>query len=118
MSKEPTTAPELPEGIEEKDIPTRRAKMLMVNPADFMFLFTKGLEFRKHTKIISGVPDDAELLTVAAEPARGAIMLVVQSESYDEIPINELPPVELVEIQTGKPGATKKKKAPRKKNKK
>jgi hypothetical protein len=103
------------EEMKKADIPTRKAKMLMVNPADFMALFTKGLEFRKHTKIISGIPDDAILLTVAAEPIRHAIMLVVQSESYEPIPINQMPPVELIEIQTGVPGATKKKKAPRKK---
>jgi hypothetical protein len=103
---------ELPaEGVpgEMPEIPTRRAKMLMVNPADFMYLFTKGLRFRKNTQIISGVPDDAKLLTIAAEPARGAVMLVVESESYPEILISEMPPVELVEIQTGEKGATKKK---------
>lgn len=112
-SKEPIDL----EDMKEAEIPTRRAKMLMVNPADFMYLFTKGLTFAKHTKIIAGIPDDAVLLAVAAEPIRHAIMLVVQSESYEPIPINEMPPVELVEIQTGKVGATKKKAAPRKKRK-
>lgn len=107
----------VPGEMSEMEIPTRRAKMLMVNPADFMYLFTKGLRFRKNTQIISGLPEDAKLLTLAAEPARGAIMLVVESDSYAEIPINELPPVELIEIQQGEKGATKKKAAPRKKRK-
>lgn len=97
------------------EIPTRRARMLMVNPADFMFLFTQGLEFRKHTKLVQGIPADARLLAVAAEPVRHAIMLVVESDEYDEVPINVMPPVQLIEIQTGKPDATKKKKVARKK---
>lgn len=103
------------EELKNTPIPTRRAKMLMVNPADFMVLFTKGLVFAKRTEILTGVPKDATLLTIAAEPARGGVMLVVESEEYDEIPINELPPVQLVEINTGVRGATKKKKQPRKK---
>lgn len=103
------------EKMKKAKIPTRRAKMLMVNPADFMYLFTKGLEFRKHTKLIAGIPDDAELIAVAAEPVRHAIMLVVKSSTYEPIPIDQMPPIELVEIQTGRIGATKKKPAPRKK---
>jgi len=95
--------------IKEAKIPTRRAKMLMVNPVDFMFLFTKGLKWRKNTSLVSGIPEDAELLTIAAEPVRGGIMLVVKSASYPEIPISQMPPIELVEIQTGVTGATKKK---------
>lgn len=97
------------EKMKDLKVPTRRAKMLMVNPTDFMYLFTKGLKFRKNTSLISGIPEDAELLTIAAEPVRHAIMLVVKSMEYDEIPINEMPPVELVEIQTGVDKATKKK---------
>lgn len=103
------------EKLKEAEVPTRRAKMLMVNPTDFMFLFTKGLEFRKHTKLLEGIPEDAVLLAVAAEPVRHGIMLVVQSESYPEIPINQMPPVELVSIKTGITGATKKNKVSRKK---
>lgn len=108
------SAPKL-ENINAADIPTRRVRMLMVNPADFMFLFTKGLAFRKRTKIIEGVPEDASLIAVAADSARNGIMLVVESTEYDEIPINVLPPVQVVNIDTRIIGATKKKKAPRKK---
>jgi hypothetical protein len=100
---------------ENSEVPTRRAKMLMVNPTDFMFLFTKGLRFRKQAKLIEGLPEDAELIAVAADPVRHGIMLVVKSESYDEIPIDKMPPTELVSIDVGLKGATKKKKAPRKK---
>lgn len=106
------------EELKEAEIPKRRAKMLMINPADFMFLFTKGLKVRKGFKLIEGIPEDAVLLTIAAEPVRGGIMMVVQSESYEEIPINVMPPVEVISIQTGKisnSAATKKKKQPRKK---
>lgn len=103
------------EDMKKAKIPTRRAKMLMVNPGDFMFLFTKGLKWRKNTQLIAGIPDDAELIAVAAEPVRHAIMLVVKSSTYEPIPIDQMPPIELVEIQTGRVGATKKKPAPRKK---
>lgn len=107
------------ERIEDQEfvegVPVRRVKMLMVNPVDFMYLFTKGLEFRKHTKLIEGLPDDALLISVAAEPVRNGIILVVKSESYDPTPLSALLPVELVSISTGMPDATKKKKVPRKK---
>ena len=106
----PKEVPPLPENME---IPTRRARMLMVNPADFMFLFTKGLRVRKQFELIEGVPEDAKLLTIAAEPVRGGIMMVVESEEYEEIPINVMPPIQMVRINTGKfhtKGATKSKK--------
>lgn len=124
--KETITAGEAKERIKEIDsaqdlekmkdtkVPTRRVKMLMVNPADFMFLFTKGLVFRKRTRIISGVPDDAKLITVAPDSVRNGIMLVVESEEFDEIPINVLPPVIVVEIDTRTLEDSKKKKASRK----
>lgn len=101
MSEKSAKGQEDLEKLKDAKIPTRRAKMLMVNPADFMFLFTKGLKVRKGFKLAEGIPDDATLLTIAAEPVRGGIMMVVQSEEYDEIPINQMPPVELISIQTG-----------------
>lgn len=101
--------------IEQKDVPTRRVRMMMVNPADFMFLFTKGMTFRKHSVLIEGLPEDAQLIAIAADSIRNGIMLVVQSDSFDEIPIDVLPPVQRVQIQTGIINATKKKKVPRKK---
>lgn len=101
--------------LKDLKIPTRRVKMLMVNPADFMFLFTKGLVFRKRTRIVEGVPEDAQLIAVAPDSIRNGIMLVVQSEEYDEVPINVLPPVQVVEIDTRTLDATKKKKVTRKK---
>jgi hypothetical protein len=103
------------EKLKDAKIPTRRVKMLMVNPADFLFLFTKGLEFRKHTKLLEGVPADAQLIAIAADSVRNGIMLVVQSASYAEVPINVLPPVEPISIDVGVKNATKKKKQPRKK---
>jgi hypothetical protein len=88
----------------------RRVKILVVNPADFMFLFTKGLEFRKRTKIIEGLPDDAQLIAVAAEPIRHAIMLVVKSQSFPMVAAEQMPPFVPVEIQTQFGGTKKKKK--------
>jgi hypothetical protein len=103
------------EKIKQAEMPTRKVKMMMVNPADFMFLFTKGMTFRKHTKLIEGLPADAQLIALAADSVRNGIMLVVQSESYEPVRADTLPPVELVRIQTGVIGATKKKASKRKK---
>lgn len=102
-------------GAAKGNIPTRRVRMYMVKPADFMFLFTKGLKWRKNTTIVKGCPEDAIVIAVAPDSIRNGIMLVVQSKEFDEIPINVLPPVEPIEIDVGVANATKKKKAPRKK---
>jgi hypothetical protein len=102
------------QGIE---IPTRRARMLMVNPTDFMFLFTKGLVFRKGWKLLEGIPEDAKLLGVAYDSTRNGIMLVVESEEYEPVPINVLVPVQMVQIDVLIKNPTKKKVVPRKKRK-
>lgn len=103
------------EKMKELEVPKKRRRMLMINPPDFMMLFKEGLEFRKHTKLITGLPEDAVLLAIAAEPVRNGIILVCESKEFDLVPINELPPTQLVEIELGVPGATKKNKKPRKK---
>ncbi len=103
------------EKIKQAEMPTRKVKMMMVNPADFMFLITKGMTFRKHTKLIEGLPEDAQLVALAADSIRNGVMLVVQSESYEPVRADTLPPVEMVKIQTGVIGATKKKATKRKK---
>ena len=91
----------------------------MVKPGEFMFLFTKGLRFQKNFKVIAGVPEDAKVITVAPDSIRNGIMIVVQSQEYDEVPINVLPPVEPVNIDLdGIKNATKKKNVPDRKKKK
>lgn len=116
----PQTDPDIkvvkkPEGAK---IPKRRVKMLMVKPGEFMFLFTKGLRFQKNFKVIAGVPEDAKVITVAPDSIRNGIMIVVQSQEYDEVPINVLPPVEPVNIDLdGIKNATKKKNVPKRKRK-
>lgn len=87
-------------------VKTRRAKTLFVKPEEFMVLFTKGMEFRKRTRIMEGIPEDAKLLALSAEPIRHGIIMVVESAEYDEVPVTELPPFVEVKIQT-KFGATK-----------
>lgn len=91
--------PPVNEEIARAPIEGRRVKMLMVNPPDFMVLFTKGLKVRGGWKIIKGVPADAKILTIAYEPARGGIMIVVQSEEYDMVGPTEVPPIQMVEIE-------------------
>lgn len=106
---------EPPKEEEQEEIPTRRVRMLMVNPTDFMYLFGAGVVFRKRTELMEGLPDDAILLTVAADPIRHGIMMVVESQTFEPIPINQMPPVLPISINTGVLGATKKKKPARKK---
>lgn len=87
---------------EQPKIETRKVRFLMIDPAGFMSLFRKGLKIRGGFKIIKGIPEDGEILTIAYDPTRGhrgAIMVVVQSESYDEVPVDKQPPVQLVKIE-------------------
>ena len=98
----------------QQEIPTRRVKWFMIDPIHFMSFFTDGVVFRRYTKIAKGIPADAKLIGVAHEARMGgpsgAIMLVVESEEFDEVPMNVMPPGEPLEIQIGDPDATKKKK--------
>ena len=103
------------EKLKNMKVPTRRVRRFMVKPADFMFLFTKGLKWRKNTTIIKGVPEDAVIIAVVPDSVRNGIMMVVQSASFEEIPYNVLPPTDFIEIDVGVANATKKKKVPRKK---
>lgn len=100
---------------EQPQIKTRRVRFMMVNPADFMTLFTKGLKVKTGFKIIEGLPKDARLLTMAYDGVRGGVMMVVESDTYDEIPITQMPPIESVRIAVGwnrsnRPGIRRKKK--------
>ena len=101
------------------EIPTRRVKWFMVDPIHFMSFFTDGVVFRRYTKIAKGIPADAKLIGVAYDArmggASGAIMMVIESKEFEEVPINVMPPAVQLEIQIGDPDATKKKKTPRKK---
>ena len=90
---------------------------MMVNPYEFMHLFTKGATFKKHTKLIEGVPEDAEIIGITYDTRRDHILLVLESASYAPVKITDIPPIEVVSIQIGLPGATKKKSASRKKRK-
>jgi hypothetical protein len=88
----------------------RRVRFLVVNPADFLMLFTKGIVFAKRTQLLDGVPEDAMIVGMNVDHVRGGIILVVQSAEYDEVPMTVMPPVQHVSIQWGVEGATKKKK--------
>lgn len=83
----------------KQPITTRQVKMLMINPQDFIVLFTKGLKVRGGYKVVKGVPKDAKILSVAYEPARGGIMLIVESSEYTAIPSTTMPPIEQVSIE-------------------
>ena len=100
---------------DSSDVPTRRVRMLVANATDIMVLFKEGMKFRRETTILAGVPDGAKLLTVASEPVNHGIIFVVEHESYEPVPINVIPPMIYVKVQTGVPGATKKKASTRKK---
>lgn len=76
----------------------RRVRFMMINPADFMQFFKKGLKVRAGFKVIKGAPADAEIVTITYDNLRNAIVIVVQSETYDEVKPGVLPPVEPIEI--------------------
>ncbi len=116
--KEENKTVRVAEKFQSAKVPKRRVAMLMVQPGEFMFLFTKGLRFQKNFKVIKGVPDDAKVIAVAPDSMRNGIMIVVTSSEFEEVPINVLPPVIPVDIDLdGIKNATKKKAKPRKKRK-
>lgn len=103
------TAPK--QEVEQEDqVPMRRQKWLMVNPVEFVRFFTKGMKFAKRLEIIEGVPEDAELKGIVYDVRLDAIILVVQSQEYEPIPVTDLPPRQMVTLKIGVPDATKKKK--------
>lgn len=113
MSSEQIT--EAPLEVDEKqEVATRRTKVMVINPIGFMSLFTQGLRFRKQTQIVSGVPEDAKLIGLTYDTRRDLILLVVESEEFDEVPITEVPPFLMLKIQT-QFGTTKKKNVPKRK---
>lgn len=91
--------PPVNESIARAPAPGRRVKMLMINPADFMVLFTKGLKVRGGWKIVKGLPADAQILTIAYDHMRNGIMIVVESAEFELIAATELPPILKVEIE-------------------
>ena len=109
QAKEPTPL-KAPQELHTDETPTRRVRFLIVNPADFLYLFTKGLVLAKRTQVFEGVPEDALLMSMTVDHVRGGIILVVQSSEYEPIPITQMPPVQEVKIRVGVEGATKKKK--------
>jgi hypothetical protein len=88
--------------VPQKDIPKRRVRMLMVSPQDFLRLFTKGFKIAENTTILKGVPEDAKVVSMTIDHVRDSVIFVVESTEYDEIPMNEMPPFEYVEIKLGK----------------
>jgi hypothetical protein len=113
MSESPFKAIEDPKKAE---IDKRRTRVAAINPHAFMSLFTKGLRFRKQTALIEGIPEDALLVGITYDVRRDMILIVIESEEYDEIPINEIPPFQHINFQT-QWGSTKKKVIPKRKKK-
>jgi len=107
--------PALGEQVPEQEVPTRRTRVMMINPVEWMSLFTTGARFAKQVQVIEGVPADAKLIGCAYDIRRDAILLVLESDEYEPVPITKQPPTQLVRLKFGDPQATKKKKAVRKK---
>lgn len=91
-----------------EEVPMHRIRFLIIDPNQFVAMFTKGLVLTKRFRIIEGVPADAEVIRMTVDHVRGGIILVVSSEEYEEIPINKMPEVQYVKIDLGNPKATKK----------
>lgn len=94
----------------DENTPLRRVRFLVINPNDFLMLFQKGIVFAKRTQIMDGVPEDAQVVGMNVDHVRGGIILVVQSATYEEVPMTVMPPVQHISIKWGVEGATKKKK--------
>lgn len=93
-----------------KDVPKARRRVLMVSPTEFAGLFTKGMFFAKKTKIAEGIPDDFKLLGTAYDLRLDAILMLGESETYDEVPMTEIPPRQMITIVQGKAYTPAKKK--------
>ena len=76
----------------------RRVKFLAVSPGEIMSLFKKGLKVRGGFKVIKGAPADAKVLTVTYEARLDKFLIVIESDSYDEVPDTQMPEIEPVEI--------------------
>lgn len=87
-----------------------RRKVVMINPEEFLGLFTKGLKFAKNTTVFDGVPEDAKLLGIAYDVRLDSIVMVVSSSEYDEIEMTELPPRQFIGIKMGEVSKVVKKK--------
>lgn len=107
--------PALAEEVPEAEVATRRTRVAMLSPVEFMSLFTTGMVFEKRTAVIEGIPADAQLIGAAYDIRRDAILLVIESDEYEPVPITKQPPTQLIRLKVGVENATKKKKAPRKK---
>ena len=106
---------EAPKEIVTKDTPVARRRFLIVNPTEFIGFFTKGFVFAKRVKMIEGVPEDAQVVSMTVDHVRNGLVFLVESEEYDEIPMTQMPPVQHISIEFGVQNATKKKKPSRKK---
>lgn len=76
----------------------RRIKLVMVNPANFMSLFKTGMRVKKNFEVVKGIPRDATILTISYDAARAAIIVILESEDFDEVPVGDIPPSIPIEI--------------------
>lgn len=97
-----------------KDEAVARRKVIMINPHEFAALFTTGLVWKKKTKISEGVPADFKVLGVAYDVRLDSVIIVGESEEFDEVKMTDIPPRLRISIVQGEPGATKKKATKRK----
>lgn len=95
--------------------PKARRKVLMIDPSEFAGLFTKGLLFAKRTRIAEGVPEDFVLLGVAYDLRLDAILMLGESETFDEVSMTEIPPRMFISIEQGVARAVAKKQSYKKK---
>lgn len=89
------------------EVPTRKVRFIMINPQSFLGMFQTGLTLSKRMKVIQGVPDDAKVINMTVDHVRGGIILVIESEEYEPIPMTNMPPVQLLEVDLGMKGGSK-----------
>lgn len=86
---------------EAPKVEARRVKVFMMKPEDFMSLFVKGFKFHKNATVFEGLPEDAECVGIGSNGVIPGVLLVVQSQEFDPIPVTENPPVVTISINLG-----------------
>jgi len=66
--------------------PNRRVQRLIIDPINLIGILTGKLK-------LSGLPDDAEVLFVYADPERNCVGAMVKSSTFDEIESGAVPPM-------------------------
>ena len=72
-----------------------RVRRFEISPEAFPMQFTKGMKF----KVEEGIPEGATFRGFAVDPMRNLLVVFVEHESFDEIPVAGEPPLDTISIR-------------------